>query len=107
MKVGSSADKGVGSVATTQAVGEGRVANEAKSDGQVKGSRVAPDESTVKLSKAASQLLQGTSVAGEFDAEKVDRVRRAIEDGSYQINAEAIADKLISNAQEVLGRKPN
>jgi negative regulator of flagellin synthesis FlgM len=57
---------------------------------------------TVKISSAASELLGGTE--GTFDAEKVARVRQSISDGSYKVNPEAIADKLISNAQDVLGK---
>ena len=48
-------------------------------------------------------LLAGTSSA-EFDAEKVERISQAIADGTYKVNADAIADKLIANAQEVLGK---
>jgi negative regulator of flagellin synthesis FlgM len=47
-------------------------------------------------------LLDGED--GGFDAAKVDRIRQSISDGTYKINAEAIADKLIANAQEVLGK---
>ena len=39
---------------------------------------------------------------GEFDAEKVARMSEAIASGNFKINAEAIADKLIANAQELL-----
>ncbi len=56
---------------------------------------------TVQLSKTAQTLM---AADGSFDAEKVSRVRQSISDGTYKINAEAIADKLITNAQEVLGR---
>jgi negative regulator of flagellin synthesis FlgM len=63
-----------------------------------------PDASTqVALSSAAATLLSGTSSA-EFDSAKVERISKAIADGTYSINAEAIADKLISNAQELLGK---
>ena len=58
---------------------------------------------TVQLSSAATALLEGAE--GGFDAEKVKRVRDAIADGTYKINPEAIADKLIANAQELLGKR--
>jgi negative regulator of flagellin synthesis FlgM len=58
----------------------------------------------VAISPAASAL---SKVAEDptFDAAKVERIAAAIREGKYQINAEAIADKLIVNAQELLGRK--
>ena len=65
-----------------------------------------PDASTqVALSSAAATLLSGNSSA-EFDTAKVDRISKAIADGTYSINADAIADKLIANAQELLGKSP-
>ena len=57
----------------------------------------------VELSSSAASLMAGASTA-DFDAEKVSRISQAIADGSYKINAEVIADKLIANAQEVLGK---
>lgn len=57
--------------------------------------------STVQLSSAAAGLLNAPSTP-EFDAAKVERIKQAIADGSYQVNADAIADKLIANAQEML-----
>lgn len=57
---------------------------------------------SVKLSSTAQALLDGAD--GGFDQAKVDRVRQSISDGTYKINPEAIADKLIANAQEVLGK---
>lgn len=57
----------------------------------------------VTLSNVAGNLL--TSTDGSFDAEKVNRIKQAIDNGTYKVNAEAIADKLISNAQELLTRR--
>jgi negative regulator of flagellin synthesis FlgM len=65
---------------------------------------VQADESAkIELSNTAATLLSG-SVSAEFDAEKVARVAKAIEDGTFKIDPEAIADKLIANAQEVLAK---
>lgn len=56
----------------------------------------------VALSTAANQLAaRGTG--GEFDTQKVQRISNAIRDGKFEVNAEAIADKLIHNARELLG----
>jgi len=54
----------------------------------------------VALSPAAALLV--TDSNAEFDAEKVARIAQAIRDGKFQVNAEAIADKLIANAKELL-----
>jgi negative regulator of flagellin synthesis FlgM len=47
------------------------------------------------------------SEAADVDMEKVKSVRAAIEQGTYKVNPEAIADKLISSAQEILKRTSN
>ena len=49
-----------------------------------------------------SQLAAGGQ-EGVFDADKVKRISEAIRDGKFSVNADAIADKLIANAQELLG----
>ena len=58
---------------------------------------------TVALSSTASTLLSAGS-ASEFDADKVGRISAQIADGTFKINPEAIADKLIANAQELLSK---
>jgi negative regulator of flagellin synthesis FlgM len=66
----------------------------------------APGEAsaTVELSVSAAALA---ATGAEFDAEKVERIAQEIREGRYKINAEAIADKLIANAQEALQRAKN
>jgi negative regulator of flagellin synthesis FlgM len=63
----------------------------------------------VALSTAAASMRAGAAGAaeGSFDAAKVERISQAIRDGRFQVNAEAIADKLIAHAVELLGRRPN
>jgi negative regulator of flagellin synthesis FlgM len=55
---------------------------------------------TVALSPAASLLVNDGNAS--FDAAKVSRIAAAIRDGKFEVNAEAVADKLIANAKEML-----
>ena len=58
---------------------------------------------TVALSSTASTLLSGGASA-DFDAAKVAHISGAIATGSFKVDHAAIADKLIANAQELLGK---
>jgi negative regulator of flagellin synthesis FlgM len=60
----------------------------------------------VLLSQAAREITTPPTEAG-FDGAKVERISKAIRDGSFKVNPDAIADKLIANAAELLARKPN
>ena len=95
MKIGPTSSPAADAAALARANAETGSAA-AKARAQVDGG------SSVKLSSAAAGLL-AAGAAPEFDAAKVERVRQSIADGTYRIDAEAIADKLIANAQEVLG----
>lgn len=55
----------------------------------------------IAISSGAKTMLSGNDHA-DFDAEKVARISKSIQDGSFKVNPEAIADKLIANAKEVL-----
>ena len=57
----------------------------------------------VALSSAAAGLSP-KGADGPFDSEKVQRIAQAIRDGKFEVHPEAIADKLIANAQELLGK---
>lgn len=62
-------------------------------------SGVNPSSTTVTLSPQ-SQALSGSNDV--IDMDKVQSMRSAIENGTFRINPEAIADKLLSNAKEML-----
>jgi len=98
MKIGSFESKPITPALTSERKGAAGTA-------APKGAEAAAEPSAqVALSPAASLLVK---VADDpaFDAAKVERIAAAIREGKYQINAEAIADKLIVNAEELLGRK--
>ena len=98
MKIGNPLDKAVGGVSPRT---EG--ASSTGSSGKTSSASGSSSESAkVTLSTVASGLM---SVEGEFDAEKVSSVKQAIDDGTYQVNPEVIADKLIANAKDLLQGK--
>ncbi len=61
----------------------------------------ASSDASIQLSEFSAQLQpsDGTSV---FDAARVSQIKQAISDGKFQINANAIADRLISSARELV-----
>ncbi|MBX3625076.1 MAG: flagellar biosynthesis anti-sigma factor FlgM [Rhizobacter sp.] len=101
MKIGNPADK-PGSAAPVAPVRNQPAETKAAEAGAHKGAATDPS-AKVELSNTASSLLEGGASA-DFDADKVARIAQAISDGKFEINAEKIADRLIANAHEVLGK---
>lgn len=101
MKIGNPADKR--NLAPTE-----NASTPAKSAGkpaETAGPAAAAADPSVKVQlSSGAEALRANADAAEYDAAKVERISQAISDGSFQVNAEAIADKLIANAQEVLGK---
>ena len=107
MKIGPSPDLPanaslVAQAATTKEKAASAVANSASGTAQSKASSSSVSVSVSGLAKTLAK--PEISTAADIDTDKVAAVKAAIEDGSYTVNAEAIADKLLSNAQEMLRR---
>lgn len=100
MKIGNPADK-PGPAAPVAPVRNQPAETKAQEAGAH--NAAADPSAKVELSNAASSLLEGGASA-DFDADKVARIAQAISDGKFEINAEKIADRLIANAHEVLGK---
>ncbi len=70
----------------------------------------APNARSAGVAVTVSTLARGLEKTGrgessaDIDTQKVAAVRSAIQQGTYVVNPEAIADKLLSNAQEMLNR---
>jgi len=96
MKIGNPADTPSVAPATTGRTGASETAKTTPA--------AAPAEASaqVELSNTAASLI--SDVGGEFDTAKVERISQAIANGQFTVNAEVIADKLIANAQELLGK---
>ncbi len=60
----------------------------------------------VTMTEVAHQMVQSRQVsAADVDQKKVDAVRSAIEKKTFKVNAEAIADKMLSTAEEMLQKR--
>jgi negative regulator of flagellin synthesis FlgM len=99
MKIGTVTN----TVATTAIDNDRRTAREQNNSSAVTTTSNENSSTQVELSPEAT-MLSHASQDPSFDQAKVDRIAQAIRDGSFSINPGAIADKLLSNAQEVLGR---
>ena len=100
MKIGT-----INNTAAATAVNGDRKTATTGADKKPPGAAAAPTDSStqVELSPTAS-LLSAASADPAFDSAKVERIAQAIKDGKFTVNHGAIADKLIANAQELLGR---
>lgn len=67
----------------------------------------APSAQVAISSTAQLAAASAGSDDGSFDAAKVARISQAISEGKFTINAHAIADKLVANAQELLSARAN
>jgi negative regulator of flagellin synthesis FlgM len=103
MKIGHPADKPV----APPAAGSQPAAAEATKSSPASAGAATPHpadpSAKVALSSTASTLLSGSS-GPEFDAAKVASMSASIANGTFKVNPEAIADKLIANAQELLAK---
>ena len=103
MKIGNSPEAAAAPVGTDKPAAA--QAGRTQPHGAAGGAKKAPEASAqIELSSTATKLLSGVSEEGSFDAEKVSRISQAIAEGKFRVNADAIADKLIANAQELLSR---
>lgn len=63
--------------------------------------KAAASSEQVHLSGLASQL-RASDDEHSFDAARVSEIKKAIAEGRFSINAEAIADRLITSAKELI-----
>jgi negative regulator of flagellin synthesis FlgM len=67
----------------------------------------APRQDSVSLTQSAQQLnqVQKKGTEAPVNQEKVDRLKKAIQSGAYQINPEVLASKIAKAEAEIFGTK--
>lgn len=107
MKIGQTPDNSnqvqLGNASGVQKAGQNANASPAASNGAVQSTRSAGVAVTVST-MARGLEKSGRNEAADVDMQKVAAMRASIQDVSFVVNPEAIADKLLSNAQEMLNR---
>lgn len=74
-------------------------------EGAVKDAAAAPAAGVpVTVSTTVRALDPAQRSSGVFDSGKVKAVREAIDNGTFSVDAEAVADKLLAGAQEIIVR---
>lgn len=108
MKVGQPAEMPKVSTPSTTASGAAAPAKAQQEAAATASSTASSGGVAVTVSTAVRTLEQANrGENADIDMEKVNAVRQAIEDGTYVVNPEVIADKLLANAQEMLNRTHN
>ena len=57
------------------------------------------------LSEKLKALSKDYAASNAFDEKKVEELKNAIAKGTFKVNAEAVADKLIAEAQQLIKAK--
>lgn len=100
MKINNLPDKPAGA-----ATGAGKPADRLPAANTLRNEAAGEAGVTVSLSATSQTISASVARAGGdvFNAQKVQAIKSAIENGTFTINSEAIADKLLSNARDMLG----
>lgn len=62
----------------------------------------APAAAVTRPADVAMRL--STPPGGEFDAARVEEIKQAIRDGSFEVDAEVVADRLIASVHDLFVR---
>ena len=102
MKIGHPADKPLPAPAAGTPAAPAEAAAKATAGVRAAGAATRSMPARRSPCRAPRRPCSPAAPRAEFDADKVARISAQLADGSFKINPEAIADKLIANAQELL-----
>ncbi|MHB9117418.1 MAG: flagellar biosynthesis anti-sigma factor FlgM [Burkholderiales bacterium] len=91
------------------------VAGAAKAERQSRTSQKSGSEGARSVASTPSDSVHLTPLSGElsklsgdvpvFDTAKVDAIKQAIREGKFTVNAEAVADRLLSDVRALVSKK--
>ncbi len=103
-----SAAGGSSTAGTGRAGGASGAPTSAAAGGASSASASQTNSAKVTLSPVAAQLqsaLAASASSEVFDTKQVASIKQAISNGSFSVNPEKVADKLIQSVQEMLGAR--
>jgi negative regulator of flagellin synthesis FlgM len=105
MKIGQPSDNQV-SVSTTAQAALPKASQSASANATATAAKSTQSAGVAVTVSSLARTLEASKRGepADVDMAKVNSVRSAIQQGTFVVNPEAIADKLLSNAQEMLGR---
>jgi negative regulator of flagellin synthesis FlgM len=102
MKVDSSPDSYIGSVAGGPQKAADKPVSGSEAAGSVPAGKPQAAGVSVTLSSATVSAMGQGGGSEVFNAGKVEAMKQSIANGTFVVNAEAIADKMLANAAEML-----
>ena len=103
LKAGTTPSKGLASGGTSE-----RPENAGQKAAAGTETAPASSESSLKLSPLSSKLQQIESrlASGEaYDAQRVSEIKQAVRDGTFKVDSEAVADKLLASAHDLFVKR--
>ena len=79
-------------------------ADKAKTSATASSSSSNETSATVKLSGGLDNLKAGLNADGAFDANRVEQIKAAFANGTFKVDSEVVADKVISSNIDALTR---
>jgi len=77
----------------------GKSGSQVKKQKEARASKVeTPKTNSDALNRRAKELTKEVLQEPDVDNEKVNRIKAAIEDGTYEVDADAVAERLIADA---------
>jgi negative regulator of flagellin synthesis FlgM len=109
MSINNVNDGGVKTPIDNQKLSQQQVANNNTGNQQANASQAAsaPRTDSVSLTSSAQQLTQVQKKSSEapVNQDKVNKLKEAIQNGDYKVNAESVANKLTALETEIFGSK--